>query len=251
MKKTNAFTLVELLVVISIIAILLAILMPSLQAARNQARRIICGSNVKQMGLGLVTYANQNDNKMPSHQKTAYIYLWDIATPTIDAITRQLGAKDPNSIKKFFYCPCASRQVLTEKLINQYWQRSKGGAYDYRVVGYFFILKRPKGYDNIELLKTQPTVLVERIDMSKASSNELITDMVLGLKTSKGMKWDYVEQVRNQPMPTNHLSKSKKGSLSGQPIGGQVIFVDQHLEWRPFNKMQKRADGDAGIQMWF
>jgi len=251
MKKTNAFTLVELLVVVSIIAILLAILMPSLQAARNQARRIVCGSNVKQMGLGLVTYANQNDNKMPSHQKTAYIYLWDIATPTIDAIARQLGAKDPNSIKKFFYCPSASRQVLTENLINRYWQRSKGGSYDYRVVGYFFLLKRPKGFENIELLKDQPTVFVDRIDMPKASTNELITDMVLGQKTSKGTKWDYVMQVTNQPMPTNHLSKSKKSSRSVEPAGGHVIFVDQHLEWRPFNKMQERAIGDAGIYMWF
>jgi prepilin-type N-terminal cleavage/methylation domain-containing protein len=61
MKKTNGFTLVELLVVISIIAVLLAILMPSLQKAREQGRRIVCANNLKTMALGDVMYAQESD----------------------------------------------------------------------------------------------------------------------------------------------------------------------------------------------
>lgn len=62
MRKKAGFTLVELLVVISIIAILLALLMPALEKAREQARTIVCKSNVKQWGLMLSLYATENNN---------------------------------------------------------------------------------------------------------------------------------------------------------------------------------------------
>ena len=61
----GAFTLVELLVVISIIAMLLAIMMPSLQKARNQAKKVVCLSNMRQMGIVLITYLVDSDNHLP------------------------------------------------------------------------------------------------------------------------------------------------------------------------------------------
>lgn len=60
-SRKGAFTLVELLVVISIIALLLAILMPALSKAREQAKTIICGLRQKQLGVGLVAYTNAYD----------------------------------------------------------------------------------------------------------------------------------------------------------------------------------------------
>ena len=68
-KQNSAFTLVELLVVISIIALLLAILMPSLNKAREQARKVVCLSDFKQLGLGLFTYSNEYKAKWPSKFK--------------------------------------------------------------------------------------------------------------------------------------------------------------------------------------
>ncbi len=59
-KIKNAFTLIELLVVISIIAMLLSILMPSLSNAREQAKEIICRSNIRQLYLANIGYANEN-----------------------------------------------------------------------------------------------------------------------------------------------------------------------------------------------
>ena len=62
MRKIKAFTLVELLVVISIIALLLAVLMPALAKAREQARRVVCQNNLKTMGLGDIMYSQDCDD---------------------------------------------------------------------------------------------------------------------------------------------------------------------------------------------
>ena len=76
-RNRRAFTLVELLVVIGIIALLVAMLLPSLNKARKAARTTACMSNLRQCGLALVNYAGENKGRM-------FDYLWSSGSATPD-----------------------------------------------------------------------------------------------------------------------------------------------------------------------
>src|ERR1700722_4415731 len=62
----NGFPLIELLVVIAIIALLAAILFPVFARARENARRATCQSNLKQLGLGMLQYEQDHDERFPA-----------------------------------------------------------------------------------------------------------------------------------------------------------------------------------------
>lgn len=64
-RGRTGFTLIELLVVVAIIAILIAVLMPSLKKSREQARQVVCGSQLRQIGTAVFIYAQENQNAGP------------------------------------------------------------------------------------------------------------------------------------------------------------------------------------------
>jgi len=82
-----AFTLIELLVVIAIIAILAALLMPVFGRAKENARGTVCLSNLRQIGVGLQLYVQENNNRMPSmRDRSLDTNSPVIPLPTVDVV---------------------------------------------------------------------------------------------------------------------------------------------------------------------
>lgn len=71
MKTRSAFTLIELLVVVAIIVVLIALMLPSLNKARQQARLVTCMSNVRQLGTATFLYLQDNNDWFPPPYDTA------------------------------------------------------------------------------------------------------------------------------------------------------------------------------------
>ena len=122
----KAFTLIELLVVIAIIAVLMSILMPSLNRAREQGRRIVCLSNLKQMSLAWNLYADDYNGKIVSGDTHAGVPgAWVHYEPSMDEDARILnvktGALFPYVPKlKLYKCPIGLKGEICTYSIPDY-----------------------------------------------------------------------------------------------------------------------------------
>lgn len=111
-KFYKAFTLVELLVVISIIAMLLSIMMPSLQKARENAKSVVCMSNLRSIGISLIVYTSEHNEMLPpgavciesnSRNGNGHLYWSDVALEESDETGNNFAAMRPP--KGIINCP--------------------------------------------------------------------------------------------------------------------------------------------------
>ncbi len=130
LHKQNGFTLIELLVVIAIIAVLMAILIPALKTAREQGKRAVCLNNLRQLTVGWIMYADDNDDKLC----TAWV---GMPGAWVDVAER--GASEAEQRKamesgvlfpfvknvKLYKCPTGIRgEMVTYSIVDSMWGSS-------------------------------------------------------------------------------------------------------------------------------
>ena len=180
----KGFTLIELLVVISIIALLIALLLPALQKAREEARVAVCGSNLRQLGIGFQTYSNDYDSLLPAYGYATSQSSYHIPPLWEQVIMPYMGKENPDGRFRFgwngptgpgwasdqIFMPCPSNNTAIEEDIGLGRKKTPGGAdrtalnYGinyFNIIGYYMPPPRHPAFDgSARLEKIDPGVYI-------------------------------------------------------------------------------------------
>ena len=232
-SRKRAFTLVELLVVVGIIALLISILLPALSKARNQAVKVQCAAQLRQWGMALANYAGENKGTFPYN-----------GTPK--GTWCPIGGKDVSwtstIVLQFVSDYLIKNRSLTDLGKNnmmfcplQIYHRDATVAYDPTLqdglLGYFYMPHRnSKSGENI-LNYAPPTNVdgvgwVEKKKFAQTYKFAPIMSDMLQYDVSRG--WNYY---------SSHVGKA------ATPEGGNFLFEDGHVKWYRFDQIDVGAEG--------
>jgi prepilin-type N-terminal cleavage/methylation domain-containing protein/prepilin-type processing-associated H-X9-DG protein len=228
--KKGAFTLIELLVVIAIIALLMALLMPALRLAKDQASALICVNNLRQLSMGWFSYTVDNDGELmgghrvrsdqfmdttcfpdgfwinPPHDEN-FVYKGDPIPSTLEY--KLLGIKNGRLFPyvknvKLFHCPADARIDMPDQL-----------AYcSYAVAGG---MNGEEGYQGYTGCKIYPDRVAEVFDEIRSPGTKYVF-----LEESDGRGWNMGSWLMSQtgnrwgdPLSIWHNDRSTLGFADG------------------------------------
>ena len=203
--RRESFTLIELLVVVAIIAVLVSVLLPALSSAQQSARSAICQSNLKQIGLGIVMYAEDNNDRLTriygldSGSVPRWYYFWQLRDYVGDDL-------------RYFDCPTGlanlKGQTFSDSLPNPPVYGSDYGINErFEYSRHYRLSKLEKAWGYLGDSRN-PDTFVGKWNF-KYQQVRLCHWLVDG--------WQYL------------------GSFASRHHGGcNVLFTDFHVEWGPF-----------------
>ncbi|OQA00587.1 MAG: putative major pilin subunit [Planctomycetes bacterium ADurb.Bin401] len=232
MRKLKGFTLVELLVVVSIIAILLAILIPSLQKARETAKRIMCSNHLKTFGMSNVAYSVSCNGAYVPVRSTAGAWLQNKTFRNLLEIDKYLKKDDlkfngdtiPFDLPDAYMCPS---DIISHKKSNRFKDPQLGGgevllSYGYNFTEWSIIGEwtnwngKPSDAGHKASNVKQPGTKLAFIDAIDWWVTWRWADYVNA--------WDIVGQANIDDYRKNPPYENSKANLLPDPVFGPVIY---------------------------
>jgi prepilin-type N-terminal cleavage/methylation domain-containing protein/prepilin-type processing-associated H-X9-DG protein len=259
-RRRRAFTLVELLVVIGIIALLIAILMPALSRARDQANMVKCMSNMRQIGQAYMMHAQEHRNHVPTAglihapysgtpeglkdtAKQKYMYYSDGSTerpmPMPAALAIYMGQKisadnpqrmkeemDTGPVREVFTCPTQARENMPEGVM---LADNSSGFEAPRFASSYIFNEEPLGFLDLE-----PTYRRGRGNLNRMKQTS--DTMMLGDGTVRaGYPWLVIYALQNNtvledPWQGNGAGDRSNFDLARHKNKMNMVFMDGHAE---------------------
>lgn len=236
LSRFKAFTLVELLVVISIIVVLLALLVPSLDKAIEQTQRVVCATRQRAMHTIYSTYAFENNRVLPlfPNPGTEGSWLHDMSFVQARGLFGY-GAGD-ESHSDLFYCPS------DDKLLPKYWF---GGQWSndngILVVGWVFMTDRVGGWPSNNAgvyVFERGYGASKRITGQGPSAARALLLLDRQLFVGGWVGWAGGDGAPNH---TNGV----------EPVGGNNTYLDGHVQWNNFQDMEMNLNHGNAVQYWW
>jgi len=242
MKRSRAFTLIELLVVVAIIALLIAILLPSLNRARESAKRTVCATNLKGQGAGVAIYASQFGDYLPVGGLGTGNWFHDQSVFYIDQVwnASQTLNMGEDSFRRLWYCPSNARQNTDTA-----WRNPGGGGTGniFRDIGYTYLNagRQMSQVTKDPISTTDPLVTPTRINPPLVfhnkwsgtlfpSTSELATDEISSSTIAAPFDFDVPLAAS-----TAGLQAASSHLVGSTPAGGNSLHFDGHVSWHKFS----------------